>query len=96
MDEDSYLESVPAGRVALEQWLSVLERRRMRVSRVVAANRLVAWAFSLVPRHAFGGFPYALSGKTILENSSARRCQVALRAVGEGSGYGVGVTPHCH
>jgi hypothetical protein len=53
MDEDSYLESVPAGRVALEQWLSVLERRKMRVSRVVVANRLVAWALFSCPTPRF-------------------------------------------
>jgi hypothetical protein len=57
MDEDSYLESVPAGRVALGQWLSVLERRRMRVPRVVVANRLVCVGLCFpVPRHALAGF----------------------------------------
>jgi hypothetical protein len=53
MDEDSYLESVPAGRVALEQWLSVSERRRMRVPRAVVANRLVAWALFSCPTSRF-------------------------------------------
>jgi hypothetical protein len=53
MDEDGYFESVPVGRVALEQWLSVLERRRMRASRVVVANRLMAWALFSCPTPRF-------------------------------------------